>query len=388
MSSKRSANGSARLPGAVEARVADDPTRAPGEHHLHLGDHGEAKASGFTHAAWTYTAAAIDCLDVLATRRPELPVAAACARSSGRSCWRCPLLIGFPTAIDGRVDKHRRESRGCIRPPSWLRRRASSRRCTAASSGWWPRRAAVKKRIFDWAIGVGLEVSRARQAGHRPSPLLALQQRVADRLVFSTIRSASAAGCGSSSPRLGALDRDVARWFDAVGIVVLEGYGLTETAAASFINRPIPIGSEQSAGRSRNTEVKIADDGEILLRGPGVMTGYHDLPDATAEALDAGRLVPHRRHRRVGRRRVPADHRPQEGHVQDVAGQVRRTVADRGGVQRHLPLREPVDRDRRGQAVLRRTGQPRRRSDHRMGRQERPGRPPSPRSPATKRPTS
>ena len=83
-----------------------------------------------------------------------------------------------------------------------------------------------------------------------------------------------------------ALDRDVAQWFDAVGIIVLEGYGLTETAAASFINRPNAYRFGTVGWPFPATEAKIADDGEILLRGPGVMTAYHDLPDATAEALD------------------------------------------------------------------------------------------------------
>ena len=83
-----------------------------------------------------------------------------------------------------------------------------------------------------------------------------------------------------------ALDRNVAQWFDAVGITVLEGYGLTETAAASFINRPNAYRFGTVGWPFPATEVKIADDGEILLRGPGVMTSYHDLPEATAEALD------------------------------------------------------------------------------------------------------
>ena len=83
-----------------------------------------------------------------------------------------------------------------------------------------------------------------------------------------------------------ALDGDVAQWFDAVGIPVLEGYGLTETSAASVFNRPTAYRFGTAGWPFPNTEVKIADDGEILLRGPGVMSGYHDLPDATAEALE------------------------------------------------------------------------------------------------------
>ena len=187
----------------------------------------------------------------------------------------------------------------------------------------------LKKRIFDWAIAVGLKVSDARQAGKKPSLASSLAYKVADRLVFSTIRERFGGRLRFFVSAAAALDRDVAQWFDAVGIIVLEGYGLTETAAASFINRPNAYRFGTVGWPFPGTEVKIADDGEILLKGPGVMTGYHDLPDATAEALDAGRLVPHRRHRRDRRRRIPAHHRPQEGHVQDLAGQVRRAVGDR-----------------------------------------------------------
>ena len=101
----------------------------------------------------------------------------------------------------------------------------------------------VKKRIYDWAIAVGLKVSRARQAGAKPSLPLSLQYKVADRLVFSTIRERFGGRLRFFVSAAAALNRDVAQWFDAVGIIVLEGYGLTETGAASFINRPdrVPV---------------------------------------------------------------------------------------------------------------------------------------------------
>src|SRR5690606_12896435 len=84
-----------------------------------------------------------------------------------------------------------------------------------------------------------------------------------------------------------ARNEDVARWFDVMGLLILEGYGLTETSAASFVNRPMPGGYRfGSVGWPLpGTEVRIAEDGEILLRGPGVTAGYHQLDDHTAEAL-------------------------------------------------------------------------------------------------------
>jgi long-chain acyl-CoA synthetase len=85
-----------------------------------------------------------------------------------------------------------------------------------------------------------------------------------------------------------ALNQDVARWFDAAGLLILEGYGLTETSAAAFVNRPQP-GAYQfgSVGWPLpGTDVRIADDGEVLLRGPGVTPGYHGLEEMTRESLD------------------------------------------------------------------------------------------------------
>jgi long-chain acyl-CoA synthetase len=85
------------------------------------------------------------------------------------------------------------------------------------------------------------------------------------------------------------LNAEVAKWFGSVGLLILEGYGLTETMAASCVNRPSTGGySYGTVGWPvPQTDVKIAEDGEILLKGPGVMRGYHNRPDATAEVFDA-----------------------------------------------------------------------------------------------------
>jgi len=96
----------------------------------------------------------------------------------------------------------------------------------------------LTKKMFDLAIGIGMRVSEARQAGKKPSLVSSLAYKVADRLVFSTIRERFGGRVRFFVSAAAALDRDVAQWFDAVGITVLEGYGLTETAAASLINRP------------------------------------------------------------------------------------------------------------------------------------------------------
>ncbi|MGY4712635.1 AMP-dependent synthetase/ligase [Mycolicibacterium sp. CBM1] len=249
------------------------------------GTTGKPKGVRLTHEAWTYTAAALDSLGVLSDKDLNylwLPL----AHSFGKVMLALPLVIGFPTVIDGRVDKIV-ENLAIIRPTFMGAVPRIFEKVHGRITEMMVEQGGVKKRLFDWAVEIGLQVSRAKQAGHRVGPLLALQHKLADRLVFSTIRERFGGRLRFFISGSAALDRDVAQWFDAVGVVVLEGYGLTETSAASSLNRPHAYRFGTVGWTFPNTEVKIAEDGEVLLKGPGVMSGYHDLPDATAEAIDS-----------------------------------------------------------------------------------------------------
>ena len=248
------------------------------------GTTGRPKGVRLTHGAWTYTAAAIDALGILGPDDLNflwLPL----AHSFGKVMLALPLQIGFPTAIDGRVERIV-DNLATLRPTIMGAAPRIFEKAHARIEEMVAEQGRLTKKMFDWAIGVGLKVSEARQAGKKPSLPSSLAYKVADRLVFSTIRERFGGRLRFFVSAAAALDRDVAQWFDAVGIIVLEGYGLTETAAASFINRPNAYRFGTVGWPFPATEVKIADDGEILLKGPGVMTAYHDLPDATAEALD------------------------------------------------------------------------------------------------------
>jgi long-chain acyl-CoA synthetase len=148
----------------------------------------------------------------------------------------------------------------------------------------------AKLKIFEWAVGVGIEVSRLRQQGREPSGLLAVKHRVADKLVFSKVRDRFGGRMQLFVSGAAPLSRDIAEWFHAVGLLVVEGYGLTETSAAAFVNRPGHYEFGSVGLPMPGTEVAIADDGEIMVKGPGVMMGYHNLPDATAEVMTDGWL--------------------------------------------------------------------------------------------------
>jgi long-chain acyl-CoA synthetase len=145
----------------------------------------------------------------------------------------------------------------------------------------------LKRRLVAWAFAVGKRHSALTRAGKRPGPGLAIQHVLADKLVLSKLRA-----------RLG-LDRchllisggaplapEVAEFFHGVGLLILEGYGLTETMAAAFFNR-LDRFRFGTVGQALDVvEVKIAGDGEVLMRGPSVFGRYHNNPAATAEAID------------------------------------------------------------------------------------------------------
>ena len=147
---------------------------------------------------------------------------------------------------------------------------------------------AARRAIFSWAIGVGLARARAELRGDEPSLALRLQQPLADRLVFSKIRERTGGKLRFVVSGGAPLSTTVASFLFAVGIPVIEGYGLTETAPVLTVN-PLEAPRLGTVGKPlRQVELRIADDGEILARGPNLMTGYFGKPDATAEAIKDG----------------------------------------------------------------------------------------------------
>ncbi len=143
----------------------------------------------------------------------------------------------------------------------------------------------LQRLVFRWAIATGRAARRAERRG-RVNPLLRAGQRLADRLVLSHVRMLFGGGIELALTGAAPISREVLDFFDACGVLVLEGYGMTETCAAATLNtehefrfgtvgRPLP-----------GTRVRIAPDGEVLLWGPNVFAGYHGKPEATAETVD------------------------------------------------------------------------------------------------------
>jgi len=144
----------------------------------------------------------------------------------------------------------------------------------------------LRKRIFAWGREVGERWAEATIEKRPISPALELQRALADRLVFAKLRARTGGRIRFFISGGAPLSPDIARFFYAAGLPILEGYGLTETSPVMAVNtfehhrlgtvgQPIP-----------EVEIRIAPDGEIVTRGPNVMCGYFNKPDATAEAID------------------------------------------------------------------------------------------------------
>ena len=146
----------------------------------------------------------------------------------------------------------------------------------------------VRQALFAWAVGVGHAAATARLAGAAPGALTRLQLPVADRLVLSKIRARTGGRLRFVVSGSAPLGREVAEFLYAVGLPVIEGYGLTETSPA-LTTTPLERARLGSVGVPlASVQLRIAGDGEVLARGPNVMVGYYDDPEATAAAIRDG----------------------------------------------------------------------------------------------------
>ncbi|MET8613492.1 AMP-dependent synthetase/ligase [Streptomyces misionensis] len=254
------------------------------------GTTGRPKGVRLPHDNWSYMARAISATGLLGPDDVQylwLPL----AHVFGKVLTSGQIEIGHVTAVDGRVDKII-ENLPVVRPtymaavPRIFEKVYNGVAAKAREGG------AAKYKIFQWAAEVAREYAKTeqdnfRRTGNRSVPFgLAAKHKVADTLVFAKIREAFGGRLRACVSGASALAPEIGYFFAGAGIHILEGYGLTESSAASFVNPGEAYRTGTVGKPLPGTEVRIADDGEILLRGPGIMQGYHKLPDKTDEVLE------------------------------------------------------------------------------------------------------
>jgi long-chain acyl-CoA synthetase len=144
----------------------------------------------------------------------------------------------------------------------------------------------LKQKIFHWAEGVARDALPYRLKGETPPGLLGVKLGLADKLVFGKIKDRLGGRFQFAASGGAPLSRDVAEFFWGAGIEIYEGYGLTETSPVLTINNMHAAKMGTVGTAIEDVEILIAEDGEILAKGPNIMRGYHNLPDATAESID------------------------------------------------------------------------------------------------------
>ncbi|HEY1285975.1 MAG TPA: AMP-dependent synthetase/ligase [Solirubrobacterales bacterium] len=160
---------------------------------------------------------------------------------------------------------------------------------TAATSGM-EKAGGLKKAIFNWSIRVGERMRETERSGREPNFLLRKKYEFADRQVLSKIRALFGGKLRLAVSGAAPINPDILRFFDAAGVLVLEGWGMTETSTAATISSPDDFKIGTIGKPFPGCEVRIAEDGEILVRGPNVFQGYYKNDEATRETIVDGWL--------------------------------------------------------------------------------------------------
>ncbi|MEU0054938.1 AMP-dependent synthetase/ligase [Streptomyces sp. NPDC006334] len=255
------------------------------------GTTGRPKGVRLPHDNWSYMAKAIAATGLVSAEDVQylwLPL----AHVFGKVLTSGQIEVGHVTAVDGRVDKII-ENLPVVQPTYMaavprIFEKVYNGIATKARAG-----GGAKYKIFQWAAEVAREYAKVaqdnfRRTGTASVPFgLGAKHKVADALVYSKIREAFGGNLRACVSGSAALSPEIGYFFSGAGVHILEGYGLTESSAASFVNPGEAYRTGTVGKPLPGTEVRIAEDGEILLRGPGIMEGYHGLPDKTAEVLEA-----------------------------------------------------------------------------------------------------
>ncbi|MGO1384305.1 MAG: AMP-dependent synthetase/ligase [Arachnia sp.] len=278
--------GSAAL--AENASLVDDAIEST--HHDSLstliytsGTTGQPKGVRLNHGSWVYEGAGTKHWDLLSPSDLQylwLPL----SHVFGKALLAVQLAYGFGSAVDGRIDRivaglgEVKPTFMCGAPRIFEKVRAA---VLTNSTG-------VKGRIAKWAFSVGARSRPYRLEGRALPGLLGVQYKLADKLVFSKLKDKLGGNIRFLISGSAKLSSQVQQWFYSAGIVIVEGYGSTETSAIAFLNLPTDPKFGTVGKALPGIEAKLADDHEVLIRGPIVTPGYHGKQDLTDEVLVDG----------------------------------------------------------------------------------------------------
>jgi long-chain acyl-CoA synthetase len=271
-------------PGVVDERVANTGGDSLATLIYTSGTTGKPKGVRLLHKSWTYEGAAIEAQNILHEDDLQflwLPM----AHSFGKVLLSTQLACGFATAVDGRVELIV-PNLAVVKPTFMGAAPRIFEKAHAKIVLMQEQEGGLKEKIFNKAFEVGIEVDRRKRAGESVPMGLKMKHGLFDKLVFSKIRDRFGGRVRFFISGAAALNQEIAEWFGAAGILILEGYGLTETSAGSFVNHPDEYKFGTVGHVFPGSEVKLGEGDEVLIKGPGVMDGYHNLPEETAKTID------------------------------------------------------------------------------------------------------
>lgn len=247
------------------------------------GTTGQPKGVRLNHACWVYEGAGTKHWEVLGPDDLQylwLPL----SHVFGKALLAVQISNGFGSAVDGRIERIV-AGLGEVHPTFMCGApRIFEKVRTAVLTG----NTGLKARIATWAFATGAKSRPYRLAGRDMPPLLAIQYKLADKLVFSKLKEKLGGRIRFLVSGSAKLSSQVQAWFYSAGILIMEGYGSTETSAIAFMNLPTDPQFGTVGKGLPGTEAKIADDGEVLIRGPIVSSGYHGKQDLTDEVFVDG----------------------------------------------------------------------------------------------------
>ncbi len=249
------------------------------------GTTGRPKGVRLNHSAWVYEGEAIRAQGILGEDDLEfrwLPL----SHVFGKVLMATQMACGYAAAVDGRLDRII-DNLSIVKPTFMgaaprIFEKAYGRIITMQQA-----EGGIKEKLFNAAFQNGLAVKRLQAEGKKVPPLMGLKHSLFDKIVFSKIRARFGNRVRFFISGSAALNPDIAEWFGAANIQILEGYGLTETSAGTFVNLPWDNRIGSVGPVFPGSEVRIGENDEVQLRGPGVTEGYHNLPETTQESFTA-----------------------------------------------------------------------------------------------------